>query len=448
MLKFLYLWARHKPVRAALTILAVLTLATVVGVSWFIYSFTQANLVSMWKPSGMAWSPDGTRLAVSEDGPTGLLRILHWNNGLLQQTQSQSYSYSTRKLSWSPDGDWISCIDISGSIMSLRLSSGQTFQPFGPECREEVFAWSLPAAGAGDPAGPEIVGIQKSRENNSQMLLRARRAGEDGSSLPRFSVSLPDDQIQVGVYLSNVYSLLHVLPDKSKGGSDIIRHVSLVEHRSGPAAHRTITVHDILPVPAQSLGAEGGGAIKQVFTCDAPYYSGFDMCLSPDGSTMALMDLKYRHYLHFDLWNLTTGKKEQTLTFPKQLEPGLYIRPAWSALWLFGNSAWSADGKRFAAAIQLEDTQRRPDGCLLVWWDVATGKVLATKRVWMFNQNALILLTDPKSFPIAQWSACWSPTLDKVALWRRICFQPPYFPDYRRGRNVVSVVPAPPEVTK
>ncbi|HSI87116.1 MAG: hypothetical protein ACAI35_04015 [Candidatus Methylacidiphilales bacterium] len=442
MLEMMYIWARNNRIRAALSVLAIAILAATAWVLWFIHSFQRANLISKAGIYDMAWSPDGNSLAVSERGfeekgatiPDSL-RILSWNNGALQINQSIPLNSATGQLSWSPDGDWIGSLQRPNVLHTFQLSSGRIFQPFGQEQAAVSFAWSLPPTSTNDPAGPEVVGMEKDESPKTEMFLRARRAGESESSPSRFHIQLQEAQIQAGTFSS--CNIIRILPE------GIVRHLSAsTEHNS--SLRSKVSVQDIraeAPGGFQAAGSE----ITQIFRCDAPCPAELELSLSQDGTTMALMNCTFGVSAQFDLWNLKEGKIVQTLAVPRQLEPGIDIRPAWNPFHKFGNSAWSSDDKHFAAAILLWDSQKQPNGCLLAWWDVASGKLLAAKQVWMFNQNFLMVRAEQRALPIAMWRGCWSPSLDRVALWRRIQISAPGFPEYNCQRSIVSVVPAPPE---
>lgn len=150
-------------------------------------SWEKTLLAGMWNIAGLAWSPDGKKLAFigGEVGSHWAIHLLDVGTGSLVPVTDKDKIRSFDDLAWSPDGERIAFIsrDVytvevdSGDLMRLTDSSRQRdSSPGGASCGQRL-SWS--------PEGQRVMFV-RSHSFNRQLIWIV---DEDGSNAKRLTPS-------------------------------------------------------------------------------------------------------------------------------------------------------------------------------------------------------------------------------------------------------------------
>ncbi|HSI87114.1 MAG TPA: hypothetical protein VK970_25225 [Candidatus Methylacidiphilales bacterium] len=435
-------WVKRKPRRAAMVGMALVFLISAALIGWRVYSFLQSNLVSNMSVCDMAWSPDGKRLAIAE-AESDMLCILNWESETYLEEKRFLYGRYPNSLSWSPDGNWIAGLSswIDGfSLNIIDLRSGTAQIPLTPAV-VHAFTW-VPDANCNPRSqgnAPFVASLSTLKDQDMRVVWIRCNSSPPASPEFDFPVSVQKWLQIVGVPREAPLSL--------RGG--VLRITTDDNYDPRRDTSYILTIRDFTVNMVTKEASETTVFRQHIPANGVRFASAGKIRISPTGTLIAVRNQSIPGKMHYDLWDVQQGNIVQTLELPLQpQQTGGKPLKIFSKKESFSSVAWSRDGKRFAGIFLLEDDKQRCDGCLLVWWDVTTGKVLATRREWMFNQDMLRLPSEPAEFDMPPCKSCWSPSLDKVAIYRFITVCPPWFLQYRCYRSVISVVAAPSEALK
>jgi len=294
-----------------------------------------------WEPGGMAWSPDGRRLAVDPRTDTSI-QVVDVDTGRLLWQRARGFGFD---VAWSPDG-------------SMIMTNGTTLEAWDADTGEHLFTLFPPVEvvdHAFSPDGSMVAG------GSVDGTTRIWRVGRDGG---REVLDLPSDEANI--------CCVEFSPDGAH----------LVAGNAGFAAGSTGLVGRVWDVtPA--------GGVERLTLPAREWWSW--IAYSPDGSTIAITADQ-----GLTLWDTDDGRRLRM--FPTDAEAsGIAFSPDGATIAAsggFGAASWDvASGRLLTRFERHDDWVNRVhfdgDGALAVTagedrtarvWDAATGAQRAVIR--------------------------------------------------------------------
>ncbi|MEZ0298692.1 MAG: hypothetical protein ACAI35_19765 [Candidatus Methylacidiphilales bacterium] len=394
-------WIRRYPVLSFMGAVVAVLLVMAVVTYFSVRNALEGTSISNEQISSLCWSPDGRELAVSDTWGT---RVLACNDSRLEFSRILEGN-ALVDMRWSRDGTMLACYDISAFVMLEADSGKSTTVHFFDSFPIEGLDWGPlnQLAFAGDDK------------------LRSARIENKGTAPVTFD-TIPAD-------------ILEPLRSGSGRYGEVEAEVRWTD--------RGLTMLHIFP---KALYIFRAGRRFDPLRIPRPGATR----ISPTGDEMATLDLSTVP-AGIQLWDIASSPQRSRVLSPMSTlilpdETSTLLRP-WIQGRLANTIAWSASGRHLAASIVLLRPDGRPSVCLLSWWEAATGRLIASRRLDLSSYSLRIPVSGGyyvTEFSLVAWSTDLSKAAVAVSVWRY---------NYKGNaiqhiQSIVKVIPAPEEVVK